>query len=247
MIPIKDTIHSRTFALVNWLLVITNVLVFVLIELPLGQVQLNRLISTYGVTPAMCADPIVRGLGGGNLPAPVSLLHGCAVPLFTSMFLHGGWLHLIGNMWVLIIFGDNVEDRIGHLGYLAFYLICGIVSGLTQAFIAPTSGVPAIGASGAIAGVLAAYLIFFPGAKVMTFIPLFILGWFINIPALVFIAVWFLLQFFSGLLALGAVTSGGVAYWAHVGGFLCGLLIVLLFGSRWRNQPRAYPDEYHPW
>ncbi len=247
MIPIKDTIHSRTFPLVNWLLVAACVLVFVLIELPLGQLQLNSLISTYGVTPSLCAEPIVKGFTGGLLPSPASLLHGCVVPLLTSLFLHGGWLHLIGNMWVLIIFGDNVEDRIGHPGYLAFYLACGVVSGLTQAFIAPSSAVPAIGASGAIAGVLAAYVIFFPRAKVVTFIPLFILGWFINIPALVFIAFWFLLQFFNGVLALGVVSAGGVAYWAHVGGFVCGLLLVLVFSGRWRNQPRSYPDEYYPW
>jgi membrane associated rhomboid family serine protease len=150
-------------------------------------------------------------------------------------------------MWVLLIFGDNVEDRIGSIPYLVFYLICGIVSGLTQAFIAPNSQVPAIGASGAIAGVLAAYMIFYPRARVVTLVPLFFLGWFINIPALIFIAIWFLLQFFGGVSALGAAASGGVAYWAHVGGFVCGLLLVLIFFNRSRNQPVGYPDEYHPW
>jgi membrane associated rhomboid family serine protease len=162
------------------------------------------------------------------------------------MFLHSGWIHLIGNMWVLLIFGDNVEDRMGSIWFFAFYLICGVVSGLTQAFIAPTSGVPAIGASGAIAGVLAAYLVFFPTARVVTFIPLFIVPWFVNIPALVFIIIWFLLQFLNGVFASGAAASGGVAYWAHVGGFICGLLLVWLFG-RSRNRPKTYPDEYYPW
>ncbi len=246
MIPIKDTIHSRSFPLVTWLLVIVNVLVFVLIELPLGQLQLNRLFSTYGVTPNLCAAPILRGFSLASIPGLGTLFNGCAVPLLTSMFLHGGWIHLIGNMWVLIIFGDNVEDRMGSVVFLAFYLICGVVSGLTQAFIDPTSEVPAIGASGAIAGVLAAYLVFFPRARVVTFIPLIIIPWFVNIPALVFIVIWFLLQFFSGVLAMGAAASGGVAYWAHVGGFLCGLLLVWLFGS-WRHQPKTYPDEYYPW
>jgi membrane associated rhomboid family serine protease len=247
MIPIKDTIHSRTFPIVNWLLIIVNVLVFVLIELPLGQTQLDRLISTYAVTPNLCAAPFLRSLSAASIPGLGVLVNGCAIPLITSMFLHGGWVHIIGNMWVLIIFGDNVEDRMGSLPYLLFYLICGIVSGLTQAFITPTSQVPSIGASGAIAGVLAAYVVFFPGARVVTLVPLFVLGWFVNIPALVFVAIWFLIQFFSGVLALGGAASGGVAYWAHVGGFICGLLLVWIFASRSRNQPTSYPDEYHPW
>lgn len=246
MIPIKDTIHSRSFPLVNWLLVIANVLVFILIELPLSQSGLDRLISTYGVMPNQCAAPILKDLSAATLPGLGVLFNGCAIPLFTSMFLHGGWLHIIGNMWVLIIFGDNVEDRMGSIRYLIFYLVCGVASGLTQAFIAPTSQVPAIGASGAIAGVLAAYLVFFPRARVVTLVPLFILPWFINIPALIFIVIWFLLQFFSGVASLGVATSGGVAYWAHVGGFLAGLLLVWLFAGR-RNRPPQYADEYHPW
>ena len=247
MIPIKDTIQSRSFPLVTWLLIIANVLVFVLIELPLGQTQLNRLISIYGVTPNLCAAPILNGISTASIPGLGTLFQGCAIPLLTSMFLHGGWVHIIGNMWVLIIFGDNVEDRLGSMRFLVFYLICGVASGLTQAFIAPASQVPAIGASGAIAGVLAAYVVFFPRARVVTFIPLFILPWFVNIPALVFIAIWFLLQFFSGLLALSGAASGGVAYWAHVGGFVCGLLLVWIFAGGSKNRPKVYPDEYHPW
>ena len=172
---------------------------------------------------------------------------GDVTDMFTSMFMHAGLAHIVGNMLYLWIFGDNVEDRLGHFAYLVFYLVCGIASGLTQAFIDPASKVPAIGASGAIAGVLAAYLLFFPNARVVTFIPLFILPWFVNLPALIFIAIWFLLQFFSGVLALGAASAGGVAYWAHVGGFVCGLLLVWLFARRSRRQPRSYPDEYYPW
>jgi membrane associated rhomboid family serine protease len=247
MIPIKDTIHSRTFPLITWLLVITNVLVFVLIELPLGETQLNQLIGIYGVTPSLCAAPILKGVSAASIPGLGVLFQGCAIPLITSMFLHGGWVHIIGNMWVLIIFGDNVEDRMGSIRFLLFYLICGVMSGLTQAFIAPASQIPAIGASGAIAGVLAAYMVFFPRARVVTFIPLFILPWFVNIPALVFIAIWFLLQFFSGVLAVGGAASGGVAYWAHVGGFISGLLLVWLFAGRSNNRPKSYPDEYYPW
>lgn len=247
MIPIKDTIHSRSFPIVNWLIIIVNSLVFLLVELPLNNSQLNHLISTFGMTPNQCAAPLLQGLSTASIPGLGVLINGCTVPLFTSMFLHGGWLHIISNMWVLFIFGDNVEDRLGSIPYLIFYLVCGIASGLTQAFIAPNSQVPAIGASGAIAGVLAAYMIYYPRARVVTFIPLFIIPWFINIPSLIFIAIWFLLQFFSGVAALGVATSGGVAYWAHVGGFICGLLLVLLFYGRSRRPPTTYPDEYHPW
>jgi membrane associated rhomboid family serine protease len=247
MIPIRDTIHSRSFPIITWLLVIANVLVFVLVELPLGQAQLERLIATFGVTPNLCAAPVLQGIASTSVPGLNVLFQGCAVPLFTSMFLHGGWLHIIGNMWVLLIFGDNVEDRMGSGRFLVFYLVCGILSGLTQSFIAPASQVPAVGASGAIAGVLAAYLVFFPSARVVTLIPLFILPWFVNIPAWIFIVIWFGLQFFNGVLSLGAVSAGGVAYWAHIGGFIGGLLLVWLFDRRSKSRPRPYPDEYYPW
>jgi membrane associated rhomboid family serine protease len=245
MIPIKDTIHSRTFPLVNWLFIITNSLVFLLIELPLKSGQLDKLITTYGMTPSLCAAPLLRGLSTATIPSTNMLVSGCAIPLITSMFLHGGWLHIIGNMWVLFIFGDNVEDAMGSIGYFFFYMICGVVSGLTQAFIAPNSTEPAIGASGAIAGVLAAYMLFFPRARVLTLILLIIIPWFVNIPALIFIFVWFVLQFFSGVASLGVATSGGVAYWAHVGGFICGLILVWLYFGRLRNRPRTYPDDFH--
>lgn len=247
MIPIKDTIHSRSFPLVNWLIIIANALVFLLIELPLNNAQLNQLISTYGMTPNQCAAPLLKGFATASIPKLGVLYNGCTIPLITSMFLHGGWLHIIGNMWVLFIFGDNVEDRMGSVQYFIFYMICGVVSGLTQAFIDPTSSVAAIGASGAIAGVLAAYMLFFPRARVVTFVPLIIIPWFINIPAVIFIAIWFLLQFFSGVAALGVATAGGVAYWAHVGGFISGLVLVWLYFGRHRPQQTTYPDEYHPW
>jgi membrane associated rhomboid family serine protease len=247
MIPIRDTIHSRSFPLVTWLLIIANVLVFVLIELPLGQAQLRQLVATYGVTPSLCAAPILGGITASSIPVLDVLVRGCAVPLFTSMFLHGGWLHIIGNMWILAIFGDNVEDRMGSFRFLVFYLICGVASGLVQSFVAPTSQVPAIGASGAIAGVLGAYLVHFPRARVVTLIPLFILPWFVNIPALIFIIIWFLIQFFNGILTQGISEAGGVAYWAHVGGFLAGLLLVWFFSGKRKERRHPYPDEYYPW
>jgi membrane associated rhomboid family serine protease len=247
MIPIKDTIHSRSFPLVNWIFIIANSLVFLLIELPLNNNQLNQLISIYGMTPSQCAGPILRGVSSASLPGLNALINGCGIPLITSMFLHGGWLHIIGNMWVLFIFGDNVEDAMGSIGYFFFYMICGVVSGLTQAFIAPGSSVPAIGASGAIAGVLAAYMLFFPRARVVTLILLIIFPWFVNIPSVLFIFIWFILQFFNGIASLGVATSGGVAYWAHVGGFICGLLLVWLYFGKLRKRSRTYPDEFHPW
>lgn len=247
MIPIRDTIHSRSFPLVTWLIIIANVLIFVLVELPLGQVDLGRLIGTYGITPSLCATPLLSSFNTATIPGLGILLDGCAIPLLTSMFLHGGWLHIIGNMWSLAIFGDNVEDRMGSGRFLAFYLVCGVISGLTQSFAEPTSAVPAIGASGAVAGVLAAYLVFFPRAQVVTLIPLFIFPWFVNIPALIFIVLWFALQFFNGVLSVGATAAGGVAYWAHVGGFLGGLLLVWFFAGKRRKRPPAYPDEYYPW
>src|SRR5512135_1718176 len=211
MIPLRDTIRSRSFPLVNLSIIALNVLVFIY-EISLSPHGLDRLIATYGLVPDRLH--LTQPLLLLNNPLPL-------ITMFSHMFLHGGWLHIISNMWVLFIFGDNVEDRMGSIPYFIFYMICGVVSGFTQAFIAPSSNVPAIGASGAIAGVLAAYMIFFPRARVVTFVPLIILPWFINIPAVIFIVIWFLLQFFSGVAALEVATSGGVAYWAHVGGFIC--------------------------
>jgi membrane associated rhomboid family serine protease len=164
------------------------------------------------------------------------------------MFLHGGWLHIISNLWALYIFGDNVEDRMGPVGYLVFYLLCGLAAGLAQVVLTPDQSIPGIGASGAIAGVLAAYLVLFPRSRVITLILLFFFITFAEIPAVLYLGFWFLVQFLSGLMTLGASQNvGGIAYWAHIGGFLSGLLLVYLFAGRPRAQPRSYPDEYRPW
>jgi len=232
MIPIKDTIRSRSFPLVNWLLIITNVLVF-LFEISLGQNQLDQFISIYGLVPAHL-----------NLANPLSFF-----PFFSYMFLHGGWLHIISNMWVLFIFGDNVEDRLGSLRYLIFYLLGGLAAAVLQVVIYVHSTVPSIGASGAIAAVMGAYFTFYPKAKVVTLVPIWIIPWFIDIPAVIFLGLWFLLQLFSGFLALSSAQSasmGGVAWWAHVGGFVFGLLICRLFEQR-KLYRQYYPDEYYPW
>ncbi len=230
MFPIKDTVRSRSFPLVNWLIIVANLLVFVFETSLTGQ-QLDTLVLAYGVVP-------VELLAGQPLEW---------ITPFTSMFLHGGWFHLFSNLWALFIFGDNVEDRIGSGRYLVFYLLSGIVASLTQAFVDPTSRVPAIGASGAIAGVLGAYLVLYPNSRVITLILLFFLPVFIEVPAIIYLGFWFIAQFFNGLLSLEMTAVGGVGYWAHIGGFVCGLVLVRLLARRPRAHIRWYPDEYHPW
>lgn len=231
MIPLKDTVRARSFPIVNWLLIGGNILVF-LFEVSLGR-DADVLIDAFGVVPA-------------RLLAVLNL--GQVLTIFTSMFLHGGWLHLLSNMLALYIFGDNVEDRVGHGRYLVFYLICGLIAALTHIAFNSGSRVPTIGASGAISGVLGAYFILYPRARVFTLIPLFILPWFVEIPAIVYLGFWFLSQLFNGALSIvsGAQAFGGVAFWAHVGGFLAGLLLVKPFEQR-RYIRRVYADEYWPW
>ena len=224
MIPLRDTIRTRSFPFVNWLLIITNVLVF-LFENSLGGRALEQFIGVFGLVPAR----LVAG-------EPFAL-----ITIFTSMFLHGGWLHLIANMWALYIFGDNVEDRMGHSRYLAFYLLVGIVGGLAQTFVDSTGIIPMVGASGAIAGVLGAYLLLYPRARVVTLIPIFFLPWFVEIPAILYLGFWFASQFFGGVAALGVVAAGGVAYWAHIGGFVAGLLMVRAF-ARKENDAALQPE-----
>jgi len=165
------------------------------------------------------------------------------------MFLHGGWLHLIGNMWFLWIYGDNVEDVLGHGKYLLFYILCGLAASLGQYVLNMDSRVPTVGASGAIAGVMGAYLLSYPRASVITFVPLTFV-WFVQIPAVLYLIGWFVLQLFSGLQTLGADTmqlaTGGVAWWAHVGGFVAGMILIKLL-PRSHTYATWHPDEYRPW
>lgn len=238
MLPIRDTVRSYTFPIVNWMLIGANILVF-LFEISLPSQALERLIQTYGVVPARLhlSNPLIL------LTNPVLM-----VPLFTHMFLHGGWLHIISNLWILYIFGDNVEDRMGPVRYLIFYLLSGLAAAFTQALIAPDSRIPALGASGAIAGVLGAYIVLFPRGRVITLIPLFFIPWFVELSALIFIGFWFVTQLFSGFTSLGNIQAGGVAWWAHIGGFVFGVLFFRLFTPhRPRAYTRQYPDEYWPW
>lgn len=232
MFPIRDTIRSRSIPVVNWLIILANVLVFIY-ETRLSPAQLDRFTLTYALVPSHI-----------NLANPATWL-----PLFTHMFLHAGWFHIISNMWVLFIFGDNVEDRIGSLRYLIFYLLGGIVAGLTQFFFSIDANEPALGASGAIAAVLGAYFFYFPRAKVITLIPIFIIPWFVNLPAVVFIGIWFITQLYSGLLSLTTASGaalGGVAWFAHIGGFLFGLIMAAPFAVG-RKKYSWHADQYWPY
>ena len=216
MIPIRDTIQSKSYPLVNNTLIGINAAVF-LVTLAKGS-AVHELFVVYGLIPARYTVPeISRYFSFGQQ----------AFSLISFMFLHGGFLHLLGNMWSLYIFGDNVEDRMGSARYLAFYLLCGLVSGLFHLALNPHSQVPTIGASGAIAGVMGAYFILYPQSKILTLIPIFFIPYFIEIPAFVFLGIWFALQFLSA--AGPQAQSSGVAWWAHIGGFVFGLLCLKLF------------------
>ncbi len=215
MIPLYDTARTRLFPLVTWLLVAANVLVFVF-ELSLGTGVLEGFVRTWGLVPTQ--------LFGRPQSEWVTVL--------TSMFLHGGWWHILSNMWVLLIFGDNVEERMGGGRYLLFYLLSGVAAGLLQSFVLPTSAEPMIGASGAIAGVLGAYLVLFPHARVASLVPILFIFTVIQVPATLFLLVWFVSQLFSGWLTISGAGGSGVAWWAHIGGFVFGILTVSLFARR---------------
>lgn len=232
MFPIKDTIRSKSLPVVTWLLILANGAIFFL-ELNLSPAGLERLILTYGLI-------------GNRLQSDNPLTW---FPLVSHMFLHGGWLHFLSNVWTLFIFGDNVEDRMGSIRFLIFYLFGGVTAGLLQVFLG-AANVPSIGASGAIAAVLGAYFLFYPRSQVITFIPLFFLPWFVNIPAVVYLGFWFVSQLFSGLLSLAVpagMSMGGIAWWAHIGGFLFGLLLAYPFLIGKRRKSHWYRDEYYPW
>lgn len=226
MFPIRDTIRSRSLPIATYALIGINLLVY-LFQASLTDQSFVLLIQNFGLVPAQF-----------SLQNPFSLL-----TIFSSMFMHGSWFHVISNMWMLFIFGDNVEDRMGSLRYLGFYLLSGLVAALAHAYFAPQLSVPTVGASGAVAGVLGAYFLLFPRARVMTFVPLFILPWFIEVPALIFLGVWFLLQLFNGLM-LGGVAMEGIAWWAHIGGFLFGFVTAKFFVSK-RRSPRVSVQD--PW
>ncbi|OGQ97260.1 MAG: hypothetical protein A2521_15935 [Deltaproteobacteria bacterium RIFOXYD12_FULL_57_12] len=219
MFPLKDDIPSNTFPVVNIGLIAVNFLFF-LMELEAGQ-DFERLVFALGFVPGR----FMSGFAENWLNIKIFL------PVFSSMFLHGGILHLVSNMWMLWIFGDNVEDCMGHGRYLFFYLLCGVISVFAQAAAGPGSQVPLIGASGAISGVLGAYFLTYPRARVLTLIPIFILFYTIELPAYFFLGFWFFMQFLQGSASLATIgnAQGGIAFWAHVGGFGAGVLLIHLF------------------
>jgi hypothetical protein len=232
--PLRDNIPSRTFPIVTLMIIVANVLAFFW-EISLGP-RLEGALWRWAIIPARFTDREV-----GIWAHPIQQL----VPFFSSMFLHGGWLHLIGNMWTFWIFGDNVEDRLGHDRFALLYLASGLAAGAVHIFTNAGSAVPTIGASGAVAGVMGAYFRFYPRARVATVIPPFIFGPVFVLPAVVFLGFWFLLQFFNGVMSLGEGRSGfaGIAWWAHVGGFGFGAL-VCLFAARRHPRDRAVLTEY---
>jgi len=244
MIPVSDSVRARSTPYVNIALIAINVLVF-LYELTLSTAQplltfseLDQFFFDWGAIPACLGDqfgfePDVR---------PAELAFYCpegdqviATPV-TSMFMHGGWLHLIGNLIFLWVFGDNVEDAMGHVRYAVFYVTAGLVATAAHVFMSQNDIVPAIGASGAISGVLGAYIVLFPRARISAIVPIFIVFWFpFQLPAALLIGFWFLLQLFNGIVGLAAAdvvgAGGGVAWFAHIGGFLAGVVLVRLFTS----------------
>lgn len=210
MIPLRDTIPSQKFPVINWMLIIANVVIFII---EISQGDSKAFIFEYGLVPAETP------LFGDN-----------SHTFFTNMFLHGGVGHLLTNMWMLYIFGDNVEDRMGSFRYLIFYILAGLIAGFTHYMLNLNSGIPAVGASGAISGVMAAYMFLFPNSMIISFVPLLFIPLLIPVPAIIFIGIWFIGQFISGTssLLLGE-TGAGIAFWAHIGGFLGGLAIYKAF------------------
>jgi membrane associated rhomboid family serine protease len=232
MFPIRDSVPSQTVPVVMRALVVVNALVF-LLELALPARGLDQLFYLFGVVPARFAHPD----WANEVGFPDNYW-----PLLTHQCLHGGWLHVISNMWTLWIFGDNVEDRMGHGRFTIFYLACGVAAGATQMLSSPDSTVPSVGASGAIAGVLGAYFILFPTARVIVLIPVLFFPLFFEWPAVLYLGVWFVSQLFSGTLALaGPRHVGGIAWWAHIGGFVTGMLLCHLFVRR--PPTRRFPDD----
>ncbi len=227
LIPLKDNISSRTVPIVNYVLIGLNVLVF-LFELSLGS-ELQQFVHAFGVVPHRILYIVF------DVPQYYYI---ALISLFSSMFLHGGFLHLIGNMLFLYIFGDNVEDALGHGRYLVFYLGCGIAASLVQLMIHPGSRIPTIGASGAIAGVMGAYFLLYPRSKVLTLVPIFFFFQVFEIPAILFLGLWFVIQFFLGSFSIaGASGSAGIAFWAHIGGFAVGAgYIFIRYGGTVRRN-----------
>jgi len=234
MIPLQDLNPRRKPPIITWILILINILVF-LYELSLSQEERALFFQTWGFVPARFFDNYFAVLTGYH---PLSSY----LSLFTHLFIHGGWLHLIGNMWTLWIFGDNVEDRLGPIRFLIFYLATGILATLFHSLIYHDSTIPLVGASGAISAVMGAYFMMYPFARILVLIPILFIPFFIEVPAFLYLGLWFLIQFYSGLFSLALPGSiGGIAWFAHLGGFLSGALTYKFFCKK---RCRYYKDEY---
>ncbi len=214
MFPLRDNIPSRSWPLVTVALIVANFYFFYQ-ELILSDAALASFINTWGLVPA---DFIARLIREPFQPATY-------VPLFANLFLHGGWMHILGNMWYLWIFGDNIEDRLGKARFLLFYILCGVIANAAQIVVDPGSTIPTVGASGAISGVLGGYLMLFPRARIATLVPLFPIFPILQIPALLFLPLWFFLQLYQGAASL-FMAGTNIAWWAHIGGFAAGFVLV---------------------
>jgi membrane associated rhomboid family serine protease len=231
MFPIRDDQPRYSTPFVNGFLIVLNILVY-LFQASLDPRSAELFARQFGVVPSHLSAFLA-----GSPKYPLAAI---VIPFFTSMFLHAGWMHVLGNMWFLYIFGDNIEDYLGHFTYLVFYVLCGLFAMATQVAVYPHSNLPTVGASGAIAGVLGAYFILYPRARVLTWFFVFVF----YVPAWIMLGYWFVLQFLAGAVTLSVAQTGrdvgGVAVWAHVGGFVAGLVMVKLFPERSRRTPYAY-------
>jgi len=228
LIPLRDSIRPEKTPYINWILIALNILVFFR-EITLPPQLLNEVFFNLGLIPAYAVHLIAGG----------AFLDPYMITFLSSAFLHGGWLHVLSNMWFLFIFGDNVEDRLGHFRYLIFYLVVAIIGGLSHILSNPASQVPIIGASGAVAGILGAYFVTYPRARVLTLLPIIIVFTIVRIPAVIFLALWFVLQIFNGSLSLGG-SADSVAWWAHVGGFIGGAVLIKIMAPKKRRVNEQY-------
>ena len=237
MIPIKDTIPHIGIPWITWAIILLNGIIFIY-EISIPKDILEEFFYLFGLVPARYSYPqwaLIHGLSPSDY-----------LPFLTNMFLHAGWLHIIGNMWFLHLFGSSVEDRMGHIRFLTFYILTGLAANIIFYILDIHSKIPEFGASGAIAGVMGAYILMFPRAQILTLIPIFLFPFFVNLSAIFYIGFWFLIQLLSGTLSFTSQNTGGVAWWAHVGGFIAGMIFLPLFRNRRYSYRKPFPDEtYH--
>ncbi len=227
MFPIKDSIRSTKTPYVLYVIIVLNVVIFVY-ELSLGKTDLIMFIHRYGLVPSRYTEG--RIIIQGTREMSVNQFN--FFPFLSSTFMHGGWLHIISNMWTLFVFGDNIESKLGHIRFLVYYLSWGVLANIIQFSFISNSNIAIIGASGCIAGVMGAYLYYFPWSRILTLVPIFFFPLLFEIPAYFFLVLWFFSQFFSGVFSVSSGSSAGVAWWAHIGGFVIGLLMAWNLAKR---------------